>query len=132
MNEEQHHSHGIVVRQVKNHRFAVMIGGSIVVSLLLVYVALSLYASSGAAQLDLSRPGLEDIREQTAQDDGSYRGFDANGALTEAAYDEFEKLYSEKLEETESIDAFSGDPLSPKSLQIDHDSALQSTSAAEQ
>lgn len=127
MNEEHQH-HSIVVQQVKNHRFAVMIGGSIVVALLLVYVALGLYASSGAAQLDLSRPGLEDIREQTAQDDGSYKGFDANGTLTEASYDEFEKLYSEKLEETESIDAFSGDPLSPKSLQIDHDSALRSTS----
>lgn len=124
MNGDQH-SHSVVMRQVKNHRFAVMIVGAILVSLALVYVALSLYTSSGAAQLDLSRPGLEEIREQTAKDDGDYQGFSSTGTLNDEAYEEFEKLYSEKREEAESIDAFGGEVLSPKSLQIDHDAALR-------
>ncbi|MGK2896539.1 MAG: hypothetical protein ACSLEY_03000 [Candidatus Saccharimonadales bacterium] len=120
---EEHRS--VVIQQVKNHRFATMVIGSIIVSLGLVYVALSLYSSSGTAQLDLSRPGLEEIRKQAANDDGSYRGFSSTGTLNDKSYEEFKKLYSEKLEEAQSLDAFGGDALSPKSLQIDQDSVLQ-------
>lgn len=120
---EEHHS--VVIEGVKNHRFAAMVVGAVFISLGLVAVALSLYGSSGAAQLDLSRPGLEDIREQAAKDDGEYEGFSSSGTLDEDALKEFDKLYSEKLSEVRAVDAFGGDALSPKSLQIDYDSALQ-------
>lgn len=123
MTDEQHEN--IVVEKVNSHRLGTMIAGSIVTSLVLVMIALSLYSSSGAEQLDLSRPGLADVREQAVQDDGTYAGFNATGPLDDHALNEFAKMYEEKLDEAESIDAFGADVLSPKALEIDHDSALQ-------
>lgn len=122
---EEPHSSNIVIEKVQNHRLATMITGAIVIAMLLVAVALSLYSSSGAEQLDLSRPGLEDVREQAARDDGGYVGFSPTGVLNDKAYEEFDRLYSEKLKEAQSVNAFGGDVLSPKALQIDQDSALK-------
>ena len=47
----------------QQHRFLVMIGAVVLTALFLVGVALALYASSGAAQLDLSRPGYVSVRD---------------------------------------------------------------------
>ena len=120
MTEEQN----IVAMEIRNHRFAALIIGSVAVSLLLVMVALALYASSGTEQLDLSRPGLAKIRNQVQNDD-SFEGFSSDGPLDEEALDQFSQLYSDKLKEMKSVDAFSGDVLSPKSLQIDQRTAAK-------
>ena len=102
---------------VNRYRFVVLIVGSIIVSMLLVMASLALYVTSGTAQLDLSRPGYADIRDQVKKDD-SFQGFRANGELDNAAYAEFEKLYNERLKDAESVDAFGNDVLSPEVLQI--------------
>lgn len=116
----------IVTTEIRSHRFATFVIGSIVISILLVMVALALYASSGTEQLDLSRPGLADIREQ-AQNDDKFKGFSSSGPLDDPALDEFAKLYDTKLKEATSVDAFGGDALSPKSLQIDQATAAKTT-----
>jgi hypothetical protein len=103
--------------QIKDHRLLVMIFGSVIIASLLVLVALSLYASTGASQLDLSRPGYVDIRSQAKNDD-SFVGFSPSGELDAEALEEFEKLYAQKLTELETVDPFKKDVLSPESLQI--------------
>ena len=129
MNE---HPHDIDAHSHSSRRFATLIVSSIVVALVLVSAALALYSSSGAEQLDLSRPGYAKILEQANRDD-SFKGFSSNGQLDKTALDEFEKLYVSKMKEVTSIDAFGGDVLSQKSLQIDQESVQlqQSTEQAQ-
>lgn len=129
MNEE----HPTVIAEARSsfvvffaeHRFLFLVFSSIIIAILLVMVSLSLYVSSGTAQLDLSRPGYQSIREQI-HDDASFNGFDANGALDKKALDDFQSMYDAKLKEVRSVDAFANDVLSPESLQIDQESAAKS------
>lgn len=107
-----------LIAHAKDHRLLLMVFGSVVVAGLLVMVSLALYYSTGASQLDLSRPGYSDIRDQVRNDD-DYKGFEANGPIDAESLAEFEKLYSQKLKEIEATDAFRNDVLSPKSLQIE-------------
>lgn len=106
------------------HRFLLFVLGSIGVAVILVLASMALYVSSGASQLDLSRPGYEAIREQII-DNNSFKGFSASGELDEAALKEFDKLYAQKLKEAQSVDAYGGDVLSPQSLQIDQASVTR-------
>lgn len=101
----------------KDHKFLIMIGGSILISIVLVAAAMLLYYSSGASQLDLSRPGFSTIRDKASGQEG-FEGIAAIGDVDVETLNEFEKMYNEKLKEVEKIDAFSGDVLSPEALQI--------------
>jgi hypothetical protein len=101
----------------QEHRFLVMVAVAVLVALFLVSVALALYASSGTAQLDLSRPGYQSVREQAAQPD-SFTGFPAEGSLTKEVFDEFQTLYDEKANQVTTVDSFSGEVMSDETLGI--------------
>lgn len=122
MSDEPH----AAIEQVKDHRFIVFVASSIVIAIILVTIAMGLYASSGASQLDLSRPGYAAIRNEI-KDDPIFVGFPADGELDSKAFKEFGILYDEKMKEVLSVDAFGGDVLSPQSLQIDQKSALRTS-----
>jgi hypothetical protein len=102
----------------QRHRFLVLIGLTIVISLFLVGVALALYASSGAAQLDLSRPGYTSVRGQAARSD-SFEGFSASGPVDKETIDKFRSLYESQAEKATNVDSFGGDVMSDKTLSID-------------
>ena len=120
MSEEQ----STPLDHVKDHRFVIMIFGSIGIALLLVAVALSLYGSSGAYQLDLSRPGDVNLRSQV-REDSSFKGFASEGALDSEAIKEFQAMYDEKLDDAVSMSSFSADVLSPHALGIDQKTAAR-------
>lgn len=101
----------------RGHRFLLMIGGAVVIALFLVGVSLALYASSGTAQLDLSRPGYQSVREQATHSD-TFNGFPATGPLDKAALDEFQALYDKRANEATSVESFGGDVMSNESLSI--------------
>lgn len=103
----------------ERHRFAVMIVGSIIIALALVSVALALYSSSGAAQLDLSRPGYVSVREKITQTE-QFEGFSASGAVNAEALEQFRKIYDEQAKAATSVDSFGGDILSDQALSIDN------------
>lgn len=100
------------------HRFTVLIGGTIVVSLFLVAVALALYASSGAAQLDLSRPGYKSVREQAVHSD-SLVSFPSSGPIDKDTLDQFRDQYNKQAEKATNVDSFSGGAMSDQALSID-------------
>jgi hypothetical protein len=120
---EPHHT---TLEQVKDHRFVIMIFGSIAIALVLVAVALGLYVSSGAYQLDLSRPGDVRLREQV-QEDKTFRGFASSGPLDKEAVDSFETMYNEKLADIEATSLYNSRLLSPEGLGIDNSSAKKKT-----
>lgn len=107
----------IAMTKWEQHKFFVLIAGVILLSTFLVSVALSLYNSSGAAQLDLSRPGYQEVRKQASRDTTT-KTFPATGALNKAALDSFSKLYDEQTAKVVSTDAFDAAALSEESLQL--------------
>lgn len=109
-------------RTVRAHQFFIMISMVILVSLFLVYVALSLYQSSGTLQLDLSRPGYDSARQEAIKDTEVFKGFSADGKIDDKALNEFDKLYKQKAAEALiDIADFSGDALSDSALALDRD-----------
>ncbi len=80
-----------------------MITGSVIVSLLLVILSMWLYNLSGAAQLDLSRPGYQDVRAK-AQQSQPFEGFDSTGALDSTSLDAFENLYRKQQQDINQKD----------------------------
>jgi hypothetical protein len=105
------------------HRFLVLIGGVVLISLFLVSVALALYASSGAAQLDLSRPGYKSVRQQAVRSD-SFNGFPSSGPINKDTLDQFRKLYDEQSTKATNVDSFGGNAMSDQSLSIDEAPAV--------
>lgn len=130
MNDEPHQHPSILESKSKpmtligQHRFIAMIAGSIVIALLLVAVAMALYASSGTAQLDLSRPGYKTVQNQVKQAD-NYEGFSATGSIDEKTLTEFKRVYDTQAKEVTSLDAFNPELLSDESLGIDAPIAVQ-------
>ncbi len=107
----------IAMTKWEQHKFFVLIAGVILLSTFLVSVALSLYNSSGAAQLDLSRPGFQDVRKQASRDTPT-KAFPSTGVLDKAALDSFSKLYSEQSAKVTETEGFDEAALSEESLQL--------------
>jgi hypothetical protein len=118
MTEEQLIAEARNLSPWQRHRFVVLIGMTIIISLFLVGVALALYASSGAAQLDLSRPGYTSVRDKVERSD-SFEGFSASGSVSKDTLDKFRKLYEGQAEKATNFDSFGGDVMSDKTLSID-------------
>lgn len=101
----------------QQYRFFVLIALVVTIALFLVSVALSLYNSSGAAQVDLSRPDYESIRNQANQDKND-KSFNSTGTLDEEALKSFESLYSDRAAKVVGVDSFDAAALSEESLQL--------------
>jgi hypothetical protein len=108
----------------QRHKFITMVFLAITIALCLVGVALALYASSGAAQLDLSRPGYVSVREQASQAP-QFDGFSASGTIDKAALDQFNQLYDERAAKAVGVDSFGGTVMSDKALAIDSPQASE-------
>lgn len=102
---------------ILRHRFAFLIVGTLVISLILVIVAMVIYNVSGAAQLDLSRPGYQSVSNQVERgvDVGD---FSASGQVTAETIEEFIELYDIEAKKATAVDAFNGDPLNPEVLEF--------------
>lgn len=118
MSEDELIAEARTLSRWQQHKFMVLVGITIVISLFLTGVSLALYSSSGAEQLDLSRPGYQAVREQVPKAD-SFDGYPATGTLDKAALDEFRALYDKKSKEATGFDSFGGDVMADKALGLD-------------
>ena len=98
-----------------HYRLQIMVASAIIVALIMTVVSMAIYNWSGAAQLDLSRPGYESVSDQVDKET-SIAEYSANGPLTEETIQEFIELYSQQAEKATAADAFNGDPLNPEVL----------------
>jgi len=108
---------------VARHRFLVLVIIAMAAAFFLVSVALALYNSSGAAQLDLSRPGYAAVRSQTITDDKGDT-FPGIGPINVTTLKEFRTLYDTRTKELRAIDAFGGTLLDDATLGIDAPSSV--------
>jgi len=100
------------------HRYLLLILSSVVVAMGLVLISMALYFSSGAAQLDLSRPGYSSVADQVDNSARDFQAFSAFGSVDQEVIDEFETIFTEQATKATEVKAFSGDPLSPAALEI--------------
>ena len=107
----------IAMSRWEKHRFLLLIASVITIAVFLVSIAMNLYNSSGAAQLDLSRPGYQDVRNKAARDTTT-TSFPSSGALNKDAMNSFKKLYSDNTGKVTSVDSFDAAALSEDSLQV--------------
>jgi hypothetical protein len=110
--------HGIVLNGWRQHKFLLLVGMTIVTSMILVGVAMGMYASSGAAQLDLSRPNYQNVREKANRDE-RLTAFPATGKMTKESLEQFRELYQPQSKRIVDFESFGGDPLSDQALGID-------------
>ena len=102
----------------RKHKFIVLVGLTIIGALGLVVLSLYLYNSSGAAQLDLSRPGYKSVRDKANRSD-TINSFPSSGAITEDTLRDFDAQYSEQLKQVTQFDGFGGDVMSDEALSLD-------------
>jgi hypothetical protein len=102
----------------EQHRFLLMVIGSTAVALLLTAVSLKLYASSGAAQLDLSRPGYEQAVDKKVKST-VFEGFPTFGPINQQTLKEFQDLYKKRADQATKVDSFGGDVMNDATLSID-------------
>jgi len=107
----------LVLTQWQQHRFLVMIAGAILIAFFLVSVALGLYNSSGASQVDRSQPEDAAIRAQATQN-GNDKAFDSTGTLDSDALQSFKDLYNARAAKVVGVDSFDAAALSEESLQL--------------
>jgi hypothetical protein len=118
MTHEELVAEGSHLTKWERHRFFLLVALTILVSLFLVGVSLAMYATSGAAQLDLSRPGYTSVRDKAVRSD-SFDGFSASGPINKEALDSFRELYSKQAQKATSVDSFGGTVMSDQALSID-------------
>lgn len=94
-----------VIETIQRHRLVYAIIGAICIGLLLTAVSMSLYVTSGASQLDLSRPGYERARTQVdeSKEDDSFK---ANGPIDTEVIGEFQALYQKQRAKLNASDKF--------------------------
>lgn len=109
---------GEPLSRLQQHRFLLLIAGTILISFFLVGVALALYASSGAEQLDLSRPGYVSVRNQAVKSD-TFDGFPTSGPIDKNAINQFRSLYDKQAGQAANVDSFGGDVMNDQALSID-------------
>lgn len=113
-----HAFQGTTRERLSRHRFFILITGAVVIATIMTAIGLALYASSGAAQLDLSRPGYSEVRSQ-ANANRQFEGFSSNGPINEASLSEFRTLYEEQLKAATDVDAYGGDVMTNEALRIE-------------
>jgi len=101
----------------EEHRFIMLIAGTIIISLILVSVSIYIYKVSGSAQLDLSRPGYKSVSDKVDRTD-PVTEYSAFGSVTKSTVNDFTELYDKRAEKAKAVDAFNGDPLNPEVLEF--------------
>lgn len=99
------------------HRLALLLVGTILIALTLTSVSIAIYHSSGAAQLDLSRPGYRSVSNQAKTGD-DIDSFASSGEVDQSTIREFMSLYDKQAVKAKAVDAFNGDPLNPEVLEF--------------
>lgn len=103
---------------------AIFIGGALIIALIMVGVSLWMYEEFGTAQLDLSRPSLQEARDQAKKqadreklEQAQRETFESEGAIDSKTLEKFEKLYSKEMKKLNG-EFFTATDLSDETLNL--------------
>ncbi|MDB5179731.1 MAG: divTM7 [Candidatus Saccharibacteria bacterium] len=99
------------------HRFMLLIIGTLVIALVLVSVSIIIYKVSGSAQLDLSRPGYQSVSNKVDRTN-LVTDYSAFGPVNKNTVNDFTTIYDSQAAKAKAVDAFNGDPLNPAVLEF--------------
>ena len=99
------------------HRLSLLLAITVCIAIVLTSVSIALYNNSGAAQLDLSRPGYRSVSSQAEKTD-TIDTYSASGAVNTGTIQEFIQLYDKQATKAKAVDAFNGDSLNPEVLEF--------------
>ena len=99
------------------HRLSLLLIITVVIALVMTVISVVIYNSTGAAQLDLSRPGYRSVSDKVEKTD-EIDTYSASGAVNKDTIQEFMKLYDAQATKAKAVDAFNGDPLNPEVLEF--------------
>jgi hypothetical protein len=99
------------------HRFSLLLILTVLIATTLTIVSMAIYNSSGAAQLDLSRPGYRSVSDKIDTKD-TIDGYGSTGTVNTNTIKDFIKQYDDQAAKAKGVDAFSGDPLNPDVLEF--------------
>lgn len=97
---------GVTHQEWYRNKFVLLIAGSIGISLVLVTVAVSVYNSNGAAQLDLSRPGFSSVRDKIIKEDKDRTAYPSSGTFDQKAFDDFDLMYQKYSDAVKAINGY--------------------------
>lgn len=97
------------------HRLGILLGVTVIIAIVLTFVSMTMYNVSGAAQLDLSRPGYQSVSGQV-DTEVVIDSYSASGSVNKQTIQEFLTFYDKQAEKAKAVDAFNGDPLNPELL----------------
>jgi hypothetical protein len=101
----------------ERHRLSLLLIITVIVAITMTSISVAIYNSSGAAQLDLSRPGYLSVSDKVQTND-DINTYSASGAVNKETIEEFIKLYDAQVSKAMKVDAFNGDPLNPEVLEF--------------
>jgi len=99
------------------HRLSLLLILTVAIALVMTVVSVVIYNTSGAAQLDLSRPGYRSVSDKVERTD-KIDTYSASGPVNKETIEEFIKLYDTQAAKAKAVDAFNGDPLNPEVLEF--------------
>ena len=99
------------------HRLSLLLIITVVIALVMTVISVVIYNSTGAAQLDLSRPGYRSVSDKVEKTE-EIDTYSASGAVNKDTIQEFMKLYDAQATKAKAVDAFNGDPLNPEVLEF--------------
>lgn len=99
------------------HRLSLLLIITVIIAIIMTSISVVIYNNSGAAQLDLSRPGYRSVSDKVDEND-SIDTYSAVGTVNKDSIEEFMKLYDAQAAKAKAVDAFNGDPLNPEVLEF--------------
>lgn len=114
-----------IVKIIHKYSLAMFIAVSILIAMAIVTISMYLYNTSGAAQLDLSRPGYVSVRAMSTDGDDTLNPYSANGKISLKILNDFEKSFNSRAEKIIDVDAFGNDPLSADALGLSLTTSVQ-------
>jgi hypothetical protein len=105
-----------VKKWIVKHQWPAFIIGALIIALALTGTSLWLYKVSGAAKLDLSRPGYEKVREDVKDDGDSTKPFAPTGDLDADAIADFHSRYKDAKTRLDQMNSYDDATMSDENL----------------
>ncbi len=97
------------------HHLAIALSAAILIALLLTVVSVIIYEVSGAAMLDLSRPGFEPARKQLQKSNDQIQ-FSSKGPIDQEVIKNFRSLYKKQADDIRKLNGFNSKVLDDSQL----------------
>ena len=84
------------------HRFMLLIIGTLVIAMVMVSLSIFIYKASGSAQLDLSRPGFQSVSDKVERTD-RITEYGAVGPVNKETVNEFKTIFEEQSKKAKAV-----------------------------